>query len=116
MKRRRRSHKKRNRQRLRHLFLRRASPAKHRRASKRLDARLTRATAEAITARGAGSGPRLKSDCVQRAAATISKAIDRMVSDLPEYAAPDMATVRLVRELTGLRPTWMQQIMDGRWT
>jgi hypothetical protein len=53
---------------------------------------------------------------VQRAAATISKAIDRMVSDLPEYAAPDMATVRLVRELTGLRPTWMQQIMDDRWT
>ena len=39
-----------------------------------------------------------------------------MVSDLPEYAAPDMATVRLVRELTGLRPTWMQQIVHDRWT
>ena len=46
---------------------------------------------------------------VLRTAATISNAIDRMIADLPEYAAPRMARVRLVRELTRLQPATMQQ-------
>jgi hypothetical protein len=53
---------------------------------------------------------------VLRTAATISEAIDRMIADLPEYAAPHMARVRLVRELTRLQPTTMQQIMDHHYT
>jgi hypothetical protein len=53
---------------------------------------------------------------VLRTVATISKAIDRMIADLPEYAAPHMARVRLVRELTRLQPTTMQQIMDDHYT
>jgi hypothetical protein len=53
---------------------------------------------------------------VLRTAATISKAIDRMIADLPEYAAPDMARVRLVRELTRLQPATMQQIMDDHYS
>ncbi len=36
--------------------------------------------------------------------------------DLPEYAAPHMARVRLVRELTRLQPATMQQIMDDHYT
>jgi hypothetical protein len=47
-----------------------------------------------------------------RTAATISKALDQMIAELPEFAAPKMATFRLVRELTRLQPTQMQQIMD----
>ena len=53
---------------------------------------------------------------VLRTAATISNAIDRMIADLPEYAAPRMARVRLVRELTRLQPATMQQIMDDHYT
>jgi hypothetical protein len=52
---------------------------------------------------------------VQRAAARISKAIDRMIADLPEYAAPNMARLRLVRELIRLQPGTMQQIMEDPW-
>ena len=53
---------------------------------------------------------------VLRTAAMISNAIDRMIADLPEYAAPHMARVRLVRELTRLQPATMQQIMDDHYT
>jgi hypothetical protein len=53
---------------------------------------------------------------LRTAATTISKAIDRMIADLPEYAAPHMARVRLVRELTGLQPATMRQIMDDHYT
>jgi hypothetical protein len=52
----------------------------------------------------------------QRAAATISKAIDRMIAGVPEYVSPHMATVYLVRELTRIRPTTMQQIMEEHLT
>jgi hypothetical protein len=38
-----------------------------------------------------------------------------MIADLPEYAAPHMARVRLVRELTRLQPATMQQIMDDHY-
>ena len=51
-----------------------------------------------------------------RTAATISKAFDKMVADLPMYAARDMAAVCLVRELSRLQPTWMRQIMDDHYT
>jgi hypothetical protein len=51
----------------------------------------------------------------EQTAATISKALDKLFSNLPMYAARDMATVRLVRELTRLQPALMQTIMEGRW-
>jgi hypothetical protein len=47
-----------------------------------------------------------------RTAVTISRALDKMIADLPELAASQMATLRLVRELTRLQPTQMQRIMD----
>jgi hypothetical protein len=49
---------------------------------------------------------------VVRAGAAISKAIDKMVADLPDGAAPQMAVLRLVGELTRLRPVLMQQVMS----
>jgi hypothetical protein len=48
---------------------------------------------------------------VARAGAAISKAIDKMVADLPEGAAPQMAILCLVGELTRLRPVLMQQVI-----
>jgi uncharacterized membrane protein YccC len=53
---------------------------------------------------------------VQRAAAEISNAVDKMIADLPPYAAPQMAIERLVRELTHLQSATMQQIMDDHYT
>jgi hypothetical protein len=44
---------------------------------------------------------------IARAGAAISKAIDKI-----DGAAPQMALLRLVGELTRLRPVLMQQIMD----
>jgi hypothetical protein len=49
---------------------------------------------------------------VARAGAAISKAIDKMVVELPEEAAPQMAILRLVGELTRRRPLFMQQVMS----
>ena len=48
---------------------------------------------------------------VARAGAAISKAIDKMVVELPEEAAPQMAILRLVGELTR-RLLFMQQVMS----
>jgi uncharacterized membrane protein YccC len=53
---------------------------------------------------------------VQRASAEISNAFDKMIADLPPYAAPQMAIERLVRELTHLQSASMQQIMDDQYT
>ena len=53
---------------------------------------------------------------VQRASAEISNAFDKMIADLPPYAAPQMAIERLVRELTHLQSASMQQIMDDHYT
>ena len=47
---------------------------------------------------------------VARTAHTISKAIDRMIADLPEGAAPQMATELLVRDLVPLQ-TWVMCLM-----
>jgi hypothetical protein len=52
---------------------------------------------------------------VLRAAAAISKAIDKMIADLPENATP-LAITRLVRELVRLQQGPMQQIMDDHYT
>jgi hypothetical protein len=49
---------------------------------------------------------------VVRVRAAISKAIDKMVADLPDGAAPQMAVLRLVGELTRLRPVLMR---DRSW-
>ena len=49
---------------------------------------------------------------VQRAAAEISNAVDKMIADLPPYAAPQMAIERLVRELVSLQVRTMQLIME----
>jgi hypothetical protein len=49
---------------------------------------------------------------VARAGAAISKAIDKMVVELPEEAAPQMGILRLVGELTRRRPAFMQQVMS----
>ena len=55
-------------------------------------------------------------EIVQRASAEISNAFDKMIADLPPYAAPQMAIERLVRELTHLQSASMQQIMDDHYT
>jgi hypothetical protein len=49
---------------------------------------------------------------VQRAAAAISRAIDKMVVELPEGAAPQMAMAYLVRMLVPLQTQHMQWMMD----
>jgi hypothetical protein len=49
---------------------------------------------------------------VQRAAATISKSIDKMIVDLPKGAAPQMAIERLVGELVSLQVWPMHLIME----
>ena len=54
-------------------------------------------------------------EIVQRASAEISNAFDKMIADLPPYAAPQMAIKRLVRELTHLQSATMQQIMDDHY-
>lgn len=48
---------------------------------------------------------------VARAGGAISKAIDNMIAELPAGAAPQMAVLRLVGELTRLRPVLMQQVI-----
>jgi hypothetical protein len=47
-----------------------------------------------------------------RTAATISRALDKMVADVGEFGSTFTATMHLVRDLTRLQPTRMQQIMD----
>jgi hypothetical protein len=49
---------------------------------------------------------------VQRAAGAISRAIDKMIVDLPEGAAPQMALERLVGELVLLQQWPMDLIME----
>jgi hypothetical protein len=51
---------------------------------------------------------------VQRAAAAISKAITKMIVDLPKGAAPQTAILYLVGELAGLEAWPMQLIMEDR--
>jgi hypothetical protein len=51
-----------------------------------------------------------------RTAATISKALDKMVADLGEFGSTHMTTLHLVRELTYLQPARMQLIMDDHGT
>jgi hypothetical protein len=47
---------------------------------------------------------------IKRTAIVISQAIDKMVSDLPEMAAPQMALEGLVSELATLQP-WLLRFM-----
>ena len=49
---------------------------------------------------------------VDRTATRISDALDKMVRDLPEGAAPQMALGFVVAELTVLQPWLMQLIME----
>ena len=49
---------------------------------------------------------------VERTATRMSREIDRMVTDLPEGAAPIMALELMVRELVQLQPDFMKRIMD----
>jgi hypothetical protein len=49
-------------------------------------------------------------EAIKRTAATISVALDKMVSDLPEMAAPQMALEGLVAELASLQP-WLLRFM-----
>jgi hypothetical protein len=49
---------------------------------------------------------------VERAAGAISRAIDKLVADLPEGAAPQMAIAYLVRMLVPLQTQRVQWLMD----
>jgi hypothetical protein len=49
---------------------------------------------------------------VEYAAATISLALDKMIADLPDTAAPQAAVELVVRELAIRRPWFMRLIME----
>jgi hypothetical protein len=49
---------------------------------------------------------------VQRAAAEISMAVDKMIADLPPYAAPQMAIERLVRELVSMEDPYVRETYE----
>ena len=51
---------------------------------------------------------------VMRTAARISADLDRMVRDLPEGAAPEMALGRMIDELTQMQPRFLELIMEDR--
>ena len=50
---------------------------------------------------------------VKRTAARVSAALDKMVGDLPEGAAPQMAMELVVRELAKRQPWLMSLIMEN---
>ena len=49
---------------------------------------------------------------VEYAAATISLALDKMIADLPDTAAPQAAVELVVRELAIRQPWFMRLIME----
>jgi hypothetical protein len=52
---------------------------------------------------------------VKRTAARISADMDRMVRDLPELDAPQMALEQVVGELAQLQPWFMELIMEDHY-
>jgi hypothetical protein len=51
----------------------------------------------------------------RRTAIRLSAAMDRMHSDLPDGAAPQMALERVIGELTQLQPWFMELIMEDHF-
>ena len=59
-----------------------------------------------------GKSPKSLGAVVDRAATSISTALDRMVADLPESDAPQMALEQVVKELAVRHPFFMRLIME----